>query len=161
MLPLKGPWSNSIEKVLNLVTKTKFYLKITKFVTINLFRQFYYDFRKKILDQNGPYISTFQTNLKNACLSVILEFCLSSSLLSSVVCVLAPAYTSLCIGLKYLPKVMYIILFDPLWASFFIFESVFVGRSATLPYVWKYITKTSTICVWKHLSSPNFYWMYV
>ena len=31
---------------------------------------------EKILDQNGPYINTFQTNV---CLSVILEFCLLSS----------------------------------------------------------------------------------
>ena len=36
------------------------------------------DFQKKALDQNGPYIITFQTNLRNNCLSVIQEFCLSS-----------------------------------------------------------------------------------
>ena len=35
-----------------------------------------------------------------------------------VVCVLAPAYTSLCRGLKYSPKVMYIILVDPKVAGF-------------------------------------------
>ena len=68
-------------------------------------------------------------------MSVISEFCLSSSL--SVVCVLAPAYTSLCRGLKYLPKVSYIILVDPLRDRFLIIETVFLGRSETLPYVWK------------------------
>ena len=68
-------------------------------------------------------------------MSVILEFCLSSS--SSVVCVLAPAYTSSCRGLKCLPKVRYIILVDPLWARFLIFTTLFLGRSAALPYIWK------------------------
>ena len=70
---------------------------------------------------------------------VILEFCLllSSSSSLSVVYVLAPAYTSLCRDLKYLPKVRYIILVDLLWAGFLIFETVFLGRSATLPYAWK------------------------
>ena len=32
----------------------------------------------KILDPNGPYISTLQTNLRNLCLSVISELCVSS-----------------------------------------------------------------------------------
>ena len=32
---------------------------------------------KRVLVSNGPYISTFQTILKNVCLSVILKFCLS------------------------------------------------------------------------------------
>ena len=47
----------------------------------------------------GPYINTFQTILRNICLSVILEFCLLS-----VVCSLSAsaAYTSLYRGLKYL-----------------------------------------------------------
>ena len=35
--------------------------------------------KRKILDPNGPYISTSQTKIKNFCLSVILEFCLSLS----------------------------------------------------------------------------------
>ena len=40
---------------------------------------------KKVLEQNGPYINTFQNNLRiNFCLSVILEFCLSSSFVSSL-----------------------------------------------------------------------------
>ena len=52
----------------------------------------------------------------------------------SVVCVLAPAYISLCRGLKYLLKVKYIILVDPLRARFLIYETVLLGSSATLPY---------------------------
>ena len=50
-------------------------------------------------------------------------------------CVLAPAYTSLCRGLEYLLKVRYIIVVDLNGARFLIFEAVFLGRSATLPYV--------------------------
>ena len=100
---------------------------------VNLCKHFLCDCRKKVLDQNGPYINMFQTNLRNDCLSVILEFCL----LSSSVCVLAPAYTSLCRELEYLPKVRYIILFDPNGAEILIFQTVFLGRTATLPYVWK------------------------
>ena len=66
------------------------------------------------------------------CLSV------SNSGILSVVCrSLCPAYTILCRGLGYLPKVRYIILVDPLWDGFLIFETVFLSRSATLPYVWK------------------------
>ena len=61
------------------------------------------DFRKKVLDQNGLYINTFQSYLRNVCLSVILEFCLSS-----VVFGLAPAYISLYRGLKYLLKVQHV-----------------------------------------------------
>ena len=34
--------------------------------------------RKKVLDPNWPYINTFQTILRNVCLSVISKFCLSS-----------------------------------------------------------------------------------
>ena len=57
---------------------------------VNLCRQSFYDFRKKDLDQNGPYINTFQTNLRKICVSVILEFCLLS--FSSLL--LTPAYVS-------------------------------------------------------------------
>ena len=67
----------------------------------------------------------FQTNLRkvlgNVCLSVIQEFCLS---LSSSVCVLAPAYTSLYRGLKYLLEVRYIILVNPKIAG------ILVGNTA-------------------------------
>ena len=44
-----------------------------------MFPLFFKHLEKKVLDPNGPYISTFQTNLRNVCLSVILESCLSSS----------------------------------------------------------------------------------
>ena len=54
---------------------------------------------------NGPYIKMLQTIVKNVCLSVISAFCLLS-----VICSAYVAYTSLCIGLKYLLKVQYIIL---------------------------------------------------
>ena len=84
---------------------------------VYLYRQFFCHFRKKVLDQNGPYISTIQTILRNVCLTVILEFSLPSS-----VCVFAPAYTSLCRGLQYLVKVRYIILVDG--TRFLIFEAI-------------------------------------
>ena len=48
---------------------------------------------RKVLDQNGPYISTFQRNLRNVCLSVFLSVIV---VVVVVVCVLAPSYTSLC-----------------------------------------------------------------
>ena len=73
------------------------------------------------------------------------------------VCVLAPCYPSLCRGLQYLLKLRYIILVDPLWDGSLIFETVSLGRSATLPYVWKNITKKNGIFIWK--SSPNFHWL--
>ena len=84
---------------------------------------------RKVLDQNGPYINIFNSK---ECLSVG-----NSGILSVVVVVyvLAPGYTSLCRGMKYSPKVIYTILVDPYGAEFLIFETVFLGRSATLPYV--------------------------
>ena len=47
------------------------------FIIKNLCRHFF-RFLKKI-DPNGPYIGTFQTILRNVCLSIILELCLLSS----------------------------------------------------------------------------------
>ena len=52
-------------------------------------------------------INMIQTNLWNVCLSVILEFCLSSAIRG-----LLPAYTSLCRSLECLPKIRYIIPVD-------------------------------------------------
>ena len=43
------------------------------------------------------------------------------------VCRASATYTSLCRGLKYLPKVRYIIPVDPLWARFLIFKTVFLA----------------------------------
>ena len=93
---------------------------------------------KRILDPNGPYISTFQKILRNVCLSVILEFCLSSVIcrlpsvvcclwsvvydLLSVICSTSAAYTSLCRDLKYWLKVRYIIL---TWPNF-LFSRLFL-----------------------------------
>ena len=62
-----------------------------------------------VLDPNGPYISTYQTILRNFCLSVISEFCLSSVICLSAFCSASTAYTSLNRILKYLLKVRYII----------------------------------------------------
>ena len=109
-------------------------MRLELFWFIFIIIDFFCNFWKKVLDQNGPYINTFQTNLRNDCLSVIPELYLSSVV---VICVLAPAYTSVCRGLKYSPKARYIIVVDPLWDRYLIFETVFLGRSATLPYVWK------------------------
>ena len=85
---------------------------------VKLCRQLLCDFRRK------PYISTFQTNLGNLCLSVILEFRLSSVFLFHF----APAYTILCRGLEYLLKAMYINLVDTNDARFLIFKTVLSGQ---------------------------------
>ena len=69
---------------------SKVILKVKKHIfwftfIVNLCRHFLW-FPKKVLDQNGPYINMFQTNLRNVCVSVILEFCLlwSSSVFFSL-----------------------------------------------------------------------------
>ena len=61
-----------------------------------------------VLDSNGLYINTSQTNIRNACLSVILEF-----FLYVVVCSATTAFISLYRSLKYL------------LARFLIFDYVF------------------------------------
>ena len=113
---------------------------------VNICRHFLAIFEKKVLSQNGPYINTFKTDLGNVEFSVILELCLSSSVvacchLSSsiviVICVFAPDYSSLCRGLEYLLKVGYIIAVDSNGAGFLIFETVFLSRTATLSNVKK------------------------
>ena len=87
---------------------------------------------KKVLDPNIRSISTFQTILRNGCLSVISEFCLS---LSSV-CSASTAYTGLCRGQKnLLKKVRYIIPNYPNVARFLIFVTLCLGRAKTLTYV--------------------------
>ena len=48
---------------------------------------------------------------------------------SRILSVVTPAYTSLSRSLEYLPIIRYIILVD----GFLIFETVFLGRTATLP----------------------------
>ena len=53
------------------------------------------------------------------------------------VCSTSTSNTSLYVGLKYLLKVSYIILYYPKVARFFIFETLCLGSSKTLPYVWK------------------------
>ena len=67
---------------------------------VNLCKQFFAIPERKILHQNGPYINTFQINLRNVCLSLIPEFCLSS-----VLCGRLPAYPSSFRGLEYSLKV--------------------------------------------------------
>ena len=99
---------------------------------------------KMVLDPNWPYISTFQTILRNVCLSIISEFCLS---VGRSVCRASTAYTSFCRGLKYLLKVRYIILNYPNVARFLISEILCLGRAKILTYVWKKYHKTE-----RHLS---------
>ena len=89
--------------------------------------------KKKVLDQNGLYINTCQTKIRNACLSVTLEFCL----LLSAVCSASAAYTSLGRGLKYLLKIPHFILDYSNVAGFLIFSNLCLGRSKTLTYVQK------------------------
>ena len=60
--------------------------------------------RKKVLDPNGPYISTKNLKKRNVCLSVILEFCLSIGNFSASI-----SYILLCRGFKCLLKILYVI----------------------------------------------------
>ena len=78
---------------------------------------------KHVADEFTKYLSVGKSGI----LSVVVV----------IVCVLASAYSSVCRGFEYLLKVRYIVLVDPLWDGFLISETVFLGRSATLPYVWK------------------------
>ena len=71
------------------------------------------------------------------------------AILSIVFCHLSTkAYTSLCRGLKFLLKVGYIIPNHPNVARFLIFDTFCLGRSKTLTYVCKNITKMNDICFW-------------
>ena len=118
------------------------WLKICEHVLVYFFNKptyvdiFFAISEKKVLDPNGPYISTFQSILRNVYLSVILEFCLLSSSSSASVSSLQPlpAYVE---AWNIHQKLGYIILVDPNGAEFLVFETVFLGRSATLPYVRK------------------------
>ena len=62
-------------------------------------------------------------------------------------------YTSLCRGLEYLIKVWYIILVDLNVVKFLIFETVCLGRSKTLLYVWKIYLKNERhyLCLVAHI----------
>ena len=89
------------------------------------------------------YFSTFD-QLKRFGFTFLVKICtFYSGILpvGVVVCVLAPAYTSLCRGLEYWQKVRYIIVVDPNGAAFLIVGTIFLGRTATLPYVWKTISQ--------------------
>ena len=88
---------------------------------VNFCRRSFCDFRTKRSQTKKTYLNMFQTNLRDVCLSVTLEFYLTF--------VLAPAYTSFCKGLKYSLKVRYIILAPPNVAGFLIFESVLLGNA--------------------------------
>ena len=66
--------------------------------------------------------------IRNACLFVISEFCIT-------VCSASTAYTRLCRGLKYLLKVPYIITNYPNVVGFLIFETLCLGSLKILPYV--------------------------
>ena len=102
---------------------------------------FFGNFRKKVLNPNGPYIGTNQITMRNVFMSV----CSSST------------YTWLCRGLKYLLKVPYIIQDYLNVVEFLISETLCLGRSKTLACVWKNITKVNGICVWKDIALPNLY----
>ena len=92
--------------------------------------------------QNRLYINTFQTNLRNICLSVMeIEFCLSS-----VVCRLWTAF-SLCRGLVYLLKVRYITLVVPNVAEVLISNTVFVAAWKHCPMSENNITQINVIYV--------------
>ena len=88
---------------------------------------------KRILEPNEPYIRASQTKIRNICMSVILEFCLPVVAVYSA----STAYTSLCRGLKYLLKIPYCIQYYLNMTRFLVFQTVFLGRSVTMPYIWK------------------------
>ena len=97
---------------------------------------------KKVLDPNGPYVSTFQTILGNVCLSVISEFCLSSS--SVVVYSASTAYNGLYRYLKYLLKVRYITSNHRNVARFFEFWDSLFGQCKNIGLCLKNTLKNLT-----------------
>ena len=96
--------------------------------------------KKKVLDQNGPYINTFQKNLGNVCLSVILDFCQSS-----IVCCFSSSVFSL-LRPGNLLKVSYIILVVSKEAGFLISNTVFVTEN-TAHCLKNTFYKNEQICV--------------
>ena len=98
-----------------------------------MFPLFFATSGKKVLDPNWPYISMFQTKIRNVCLLVISVFCLSSSVYSVARLQPTPAY----VEAWYLLKVRYIIRNHPNLTRFLIFETLCLGRAKTLTYVWK------------------------
>ena len=67
-------------------------------------------------------------------------------------CSMSTVYTTLCRGPKYLLKVRYIILVYPNVTRFLIFKVFCLGRSKTLPYVWKKHYKNwRYLCLLKHI----------
>ena len=126
------------------------------------------------LDQNEPYINTFQTIIRNVCLSIIFEFylllsvfcclwsvvcCLLSVVcdllfviccplsvrcLLSVVCSTSAAYTNLYRGLKYLLEVRCIILVFDFWLSRLFVWAV----KKYCPMSENNFSKMNGICVW-------------
>ena len=91
---------------------------------------------RRDLDPNGTFMGTIQTKTVNVCLSIILEF-----YLRSVVC---PTYTSLCTGLKCLPKVSYIIVVDPNSAGSLISNTTFLLRDGNIALYLKTISQNFT-----------------
>ena len=69
----------------------------------------------------------------------------------SVICVLTPAYSGLCRGLEYSLKIQCIILVDPNIAVILIFKTLCLGRSKTLPYVWKKISQERHLRLVSHI----------
>ena len=98
---------------------------------------------KKLLDPNGPHISTFQTKIRNVCQAR-----------------LQPTLVYLdCRGLYFFLKLRYIILVYP---NVVCFSKLFVwvGRKHC-PMSENSITKMNGICVWQHITPPSFHRMYV
>ena len=106
---------------------------------------------KKVVDPNGPYISTFQTNLRNLCREFRISVCHLSSSVYLSGCRPSAAYTSPYKGLKYSLKVKYIILNYPNnVAKFLIFKTLCLGRAKTLICVSQNVCliKTHILIYW-------------
>ena len=110
------------------VTKYVIFLTIHFWVAfqVTLCSHYFCDFQKKALDPNGPYTSTFQKNLKNVSLSVILEFCMQRVYRPHQVIQRPEMFTK--------SKVYFVINY-PNVARYLIFQPLCLGKKKTLPYV--------------------------
>ena len=90
---------------------------------------------KKLIDPNGPHISTTQTKIRNVCLSVF--FGILSAVCCSCLSVARLANTSLFGGLKYLLKLMYILI----WPDFLNFQDSLFGHVRNIALCLKIISQ--------------------
>ena len=120
---------------------------------VNLWSHCFHDFQKKDPRPKWVIIHKHESDKNKKCLSLG-----NFGVLSVIVVCSAPiALTSLGRGLKYLLKVPYIILDYPNVSEFLIFQTLCLGSSKTLSYVWKdYKIKINGICVFTEFMSNRY-----